>query len=348
MTATTEGPAPYTAEQVWLPASERLTDWDFSFHDLMLGDDLRMEAFRAAVLEAVRPGATVLDLGTGTGILAQWALEAGARRVYGVELNAEVLRAARDRVAAAGHGDRFRPVHGLSFDVELPERVDVVISEIMGNLADNEGFGAILADARRRFLVPGGTMLPRRVESYLVPVTAARAHAQVRAGLPQDGGGAGHFAELLRSRGARGPFDLYYDVVLPLDGHLAAPRIVRVYDLEQGEPSASYQVPLVFTVHRDGVLSGFKGYFVATLSDTVALDISGDGIAERTASDSWKHCYLPIEDQVTVRRGDRVVLTFTRNGGACDDGPFQQSYRWEGRVLSDGKEITRFAHSTAA
>ncbi|MGW1073694.1 methyltransferase domain-containing protein [Streptomyces sp. NPDC002537] len=345
MSTTAHGPAPYTAEQVWLPASERLTDWDAAFHDLMLGDDLRMDAFRAAVREAVRPGATVLDLGTGTGVLAQWALEAGARRVYGIELNADVLRAACDRVAAAGHRERFRPVHGLSFDVDLPERVDVVISEIMGNLADNEGFAAILADARERFLAPGGAMLPQRVESYLVPVAAPRAHAQVRAGRPQDGGGPGPFAELLRSRGARGPFDLYYDVVLPLDGHLSAPRIVRVYDLERQEPSATYQVPLVFTAQRDGVLSGFKGYFVATLSDTVALDISGDGIAERTASDSWKHCFLPIERQIRVRRGDRIALTFTRTDGS--DGPFRQSYRWEGRVLSGGTVTAQFAHTTA-
>ncbi|RLU87495.1 hypothetical protein CTZ27_22990 [Streptomyces griseocarneus] len=345
MTTTAHGPAPYTAEQVWLPASERLTDWDDTFHDLLLGDDLRMEAFRAAVHEAVRPGAAVLDLGTGTGILAQWALEAGARTVYGIEFNADVLRTACERVAAAGHGERFRPVQGLSFDVELPERVDVVISEIMGNLADNEGFAAILADARRRFLAPGGAMLPRRVESYLVPVSAPRAHAQVRAGLPQDGGDAEQFAALLRARGARGPFDLYYDVVLPLDGHLAAPRVVRVYDLERPEPSATYRVPLVFTAQRDGVLSGFKGYFVATLSDTVALDISGDGIAERTASDSWKHCYLPIEQQVRLRRGDRVVLDFERTDSP--DGPFRQGYRWEGQVISGGEVTARFAHTTA-
>ncbi|MCC3770855.1 class I SAM-dependent methyltransferase [Streptomyces sp. UNOC14_S4] len=319
-----------------------------------------MEAFRAAVHEAVRPGAAVLDLGTGTGILAQWALEAGARTVYGIEFNADVLRTACERVTAAGHGERFRPVHGLSFDVELPERVDVVVSEIMGNLADNEGFATILADARRRFLAPGGAMLPRRVESYLVPVSAPRAHAQVRAGVPQDGGDAEQFAALLRGRGARSPFDLYYDVVLPLDGHLAAPRVVRVYDLErperpeqhgrpeqpeQPEPSATYRVPLVFTAHRDGVLSGFKGYFVATLSDTVALDISGDGIAERTASDSWKHCYLPIEQQVRLRRGDRIVLDFERTDSP--DGPFRQGYRWEGRVISGGEVTARFAHTTS-
>src|SRR5918911_667206 len=64
----------YEPEQVWLPASEQLMEWGESFHDLLLGDELRMTAFRAAIDEVVWPGSTVLDLGTGTGILAEWAL----------------------------------------------------------------------------------------------------------------------------------------------------------------------------------------------------------------------------------------------------------------------------------
>ncbi|MGW4566351.1 methyltransferase domain-containing protein, partial [Streptomyces sp. NPDC004561] len=179
----------YEPEQVWLPASERLLDWDDGFHDLMLGDRLRMTAYRSAITEAVRPGATVLDLGTGTGVLARWALEAGAARVYGIDLNERILATAAERLAAAGHGDRFHPLPGLSFDLELPEPVDLVISEIMGNLADNENCVAILDDARRRFLRPGGAMLPRAVESYLAPVAAERAHARLRDGAPEDAGG---------------------------------------------------------------------------------------------------------------------------------------------------------------
>jgi protein arginine N-methyltransferase 1 len=350
MTLTATGTPGYEPEQVWLPASEELLEWDAPFHDLLLGDEMRMTAFRSAIAEAVQPGMTVLDLGTGTGILALWALEAGADRVYGIDLNASILQTATERVAAAGYGRRFQPIHGVSFDVSLPERVDVVISETMGNLADNEGFVTVLADARQRLLADGGRMVPARVESYLVPVTAERAHEQVRRGDPVDAGGPAPFAERLRRRGARSPFDLYYDVIIPIHTYIASPRVVRLYDFTappDTPPAATYRVPLVYTARRDGLLTGFKGYFVATLSETVALDISGDDIPGRTTSDSWKHCYLPITEPIPVRRGDRISLTFSR---ACPHGEaasFRQSYQWEGQVISQGVTVARFAQSTA-
>ncbi|MGW3151952.1 methyltransferase domain-containing protein [Streptomyces sp. NPDC001177] len=341
----------YRPEQVWLPASERLLDWDDGFHDLMLGDRLRMTAYRTAITEAVRPGATVLDLGTGTGILARWALEAGAARVYGIDLNEKILATAAERLAAAGFGDRFHPLPGISFDLDLPEPVDLVISEIMGNLADNENCAAILDDARRRFLRPGGAMLPRAVESYLVPVAAERAHAQLRDGAPQDAGNRAGFAELLRRRGARNPFDLYYDTVVPAAARLAAPRLLRRYDFRDGAGHpAEYSVPLVHTVQRDGMFTGFQGYFVADLSDTVALDISGDDIGTddpgaRTTSDSWKHASLPVAEPVAVRRGDRIAVTFSR-GVPTGEESFGQVYRWRGGVVSGETTIARFDQRT--
>jgi protein arginine N-methyltransferase 1 len=341
--------ADYELEQVWLPASEQLLQWQGDFHDLMLGDQLRMTAYHAAIAETVRPGDTVLDLGTGTGILARWALESGAARVYGIDLNETVLATATERLAAAGLADRFHPLLGLSFDLELPERVDVIVSEILGNLADNENAPVILDDARRRFLRPGGTMLPQRVESYLVPVAAERAHAEISRGEPQQGGGPEQFAELLRGRGARSAFDLYYDAIVPISGYLAAPRVVRSFDLEHDCASvgASYRVPLVFTAHRAGRLTGLKGYFVATLSKTVALDISGDRIAERTTSDSWKHCYLPIEHPIDVRQGDRIAVTFSRVAPDGANHTFRQGYRWEGQVISGNQTVARFSQRTA-
>ncbi|MCY0928946.1 methyltransferase domain-containing protein [Streptomyces sp. H27-H1] len=344
----------YEPQDVWLPASERLLEWDDGFHDLMLGDRLRMTAYKAAVTEAVRPGATVLDLGTGTGILAQWALEAGAARVYGIDLNEKILETATRRLTEAGFGDRFHPLRGFSFDIELPERVDLIISEIMGNLADNENCVAILDDARTRFLRPGGAMLPAAVESYLVPVTAEAAHGRVRDGAPQDAGTPAEFAELLKGRGARDAFDLYYDAIIPVDGQLAAPRLVRRYAFEgtHGAHETSYEVPLVYTVQREGLFTGFKGYFVATLSDTVALDISGDEVSPgdpraRTTSDSWKHAYLPVRDAVPVRPGDRIALTFSRRHPAdTGSGSFGQVYGWEGSVVSGDTTVARFSHST--
>ncbi len=45
----------------------------------MLDDQIRMAAYKNAIQEVVKPGMVVLDLGTGTGILGLWALQAGAK-----------------------------------------------------------------------------------------------------------------------------------------------------------------------------------------------------------------------------------------------------------------------------
>lgn len=347
MRRTDTGAPGYEPEQIWLPASEQLMEWGASFHDLLLGDELRMTAFRAAIDEVVRPGSTVLDLGTGTGILAEWALRTGARVVYAVELNKSFLDMAVARIEAAGHGARFRPVLGLSFDVDIPDSVDVIMSETMGNIADNEGFVEILKDARRRFLAVGGVMIPRRVESYLVPVAAERAHAEVRRASPQGGNGREQFALQLRRRQARGPFDFYYDAIIPTSCHLSKPRLARQYEFGD-EETATYELRLAYTAHRAGLMTGIKGYFVATLSDAVTLDISGDDIEGRTTSDSWKHCYLPVESPCPVQAGDRIHLTFSRSRPTGASDPFRQSYRWDGEVISGDKSVARFSQETTS
>jgi type I protein arginine methyltransferase len=328
----------YEAEQVWAPWSEQLLDWGDEFHDLLLGDELRMRAYRRAIAELVAPGDVVVDLGTGTGVLALWALEAGAARVYGVERDPALLDRAAAGAAEAGAGDRFVAVPGLSFEVALPERVDVIISEILGNLVDNEDCVRVLDDAVRRFLAPGGRLLPRRVERYLVPVEAPRAHAEVAA---QAG---------VAAAGSR-PFDAYYDVILPRRGYLASPRLDRTFDLAAVDPPSAYRSDVVFAVDRPGTLTGFKGWFVADLSPTVVLDIAGDHIGagggDRTSSDSWKHAFLPLEHPVAVEPHDRIVLRLTRSipGGGNGD-TFAQSYRWEGAVHRDHDVVARFAHAT--
>lgn len=324
------GPA-YEAEQVWAPWSEQLLGWGRDFHDLLLGDELRMRAYRQAIREAVQPGDVVVDLGTGTGVLARWAIEAGAARAYGIERDADLLDAATQAAAAAGMGDRFVPVAGLSFDVSLPEPGDLVVSEILGNLVDNEDCCRILDDAVRRFLAPGGRLLPRRAERYLVPVEARRAHAEVGAATPPQPNDS--------------PFDAYYDVILPRSGYLASPRLDRAFGFV-GDPTG-YRSELVFAVDRPGWFTGFKGWFVADLSPTVALDIAGDRIdgggPGRTSSDSWKHAYLPVEHQVPVEPHDRITLTLSRT---APDDAFAQSYRWEGTVRRGDDTVARFAQHT--
>jgi protein arginine N-methyltransferase 1 len=127
----------------------------------MIADRSRLTAYRRALRHTVRPGATVLDLGTGSGVLALIACHFGARRVVAVETD-EVIELARVLAQENGCADRIAFVQGKSTDLRLTRRVDVLVSDVRGSLPFHGNGLAGIVDARRRLLRPGGTMIPAR------------------------------------------------------------------------------------------------------------------------------------------------------------------------------------------
>jgi precorrin-6B methylase 2 len=134
---------------------------EFDFHYRMLSDAVRMEAYRRAILAAVVPGQHAVEVGTGTGILAVLAAQAGAR-VTAIE-RFSILGMARAVARRNGVADRIRLVRGRSDLVQLDEPGDLLISEIVGNRILNEGLLESTLDARRRLLKPGARLIPCRL-----------------------------------------------------------------------------------------------------------------------------------------------------------------------------------------
>lgn len=64
---------------------------------------------------------TVLDVGTGSGILAIWSAQAGARKVYAVEAT-KMSEHARDLVKANNLQDVVEVIEGSIEDITLPEK----------------------------------------------------------------------------------------------------------------------------------------------------------------------------------------------------------------------------------
>src|SRR5688572_14552112 len=131
-------------------------------HATYLADAVRMTAYRQALAARVTPGAVVVDLGSGSGILGLLACEAGASRVYSIDGGA-MLEVARKHARHSGFGDRITFLRGHSEEVELPERADLVIADQMGSLGLWAGLLECFADARRRFLKPEGVLLPSKL-----------------------------------------------------------------------------------------------------------------------------------------------------------------------------------------
>jgi type I protein arginine methyltransferase len=112
----------------------------------------------------------VLDVGAGTGILSFFAAQAGAKKVYAVEASSSA-EVARLLAEANGYGDIVQVIQGKLEEIELPERVDVIISEPIGFLLVHERMIESYVTARDRFLKPDGLMMPTTGSIVFSPLT---------------------------------------------------------------------------------------------------------------------------------------------------------------------------------
>lgn len=129
--------------------------WD-TMRQQFFGEGVRRTAITAA---GVRPGMTVADVGTGTGFLAEAALEAGAR-VIGVDLSAAML----DQVTNRFRGQNFEARQSSGADLRLKrEEVDVVMANMFLHHADDPA--ATIAHLARA-LKPGGRLVITDADSH--------------------------------------------------------------------------------------------------------------------------------------------------------------------------------------
>jgi precorrin-6B methylase 2 len=149
-------------------------------HARMLHDDRRTSDYIAALVQAVRPPDIVLDIGTGSGVLAIAAARAGARHVYAVEAS-DIADVAERVFAANGVQDRITLIRGWSRDIELSEPADLLVTEVIGNEPLEEEILETTLDARSRLLKPGARLIPHTLELVVRPILVPNAEARQRA-----------------------------------------------------------------------------------------------------------------------------------------------------------------------
>lgn len=129
------------------------------YHYHMLNDNTRVAGFKAAIEHVVRPGARVLDLGGGTGVLSFFAARQGAR-VWCVERNPQLVLEARKILARNHFSGEVEVIEADAFDYLPPEPVDVVICEMIHVAMLREKQIAVIHSFKQRYLEKFGSPLP--------------------------------------------------------------------------------------------------------------------------------------------------------------------------------------------
>jgi protein arginine N-methyltransferase 1 len=141
---------------------------DVTTHKDMLQDVVRTSAYAEAIRALVAPGRRVLDFGSGTGVLAIFAARAGGD-VDAIERTAMVGHAREIARLSGCPQIRFHHVDHETFVGE--SSVDVIVSEWMGHAVFYESMLDPLILLRRRWLRPGGVMIPARIDLECALVT---------------------------------------------------------------------------------------------------------------------------------------------------------------------------------
>jgi len=276
------------------------------YHRSMLADKARMQSYLRAILRTVEPGDVVLDIGSGTGVLAYFACMAGAKRVYAVEQD-PIVELARAICNHNGFQDRVVFLNEWSDQVELPERADVLVTETIGNIGFEEGILGWIIDAKERLLAPGGRIIPASVALVVVPLEIPDGY------------------ELFNDW----TNELYTLDLTPVR-HVVANNLLWISlqpKMFLGQPATVIQAkPAVvestnitgqttFVAKRDGAVQGLGCWFRAELA--TGISITNEPGMEKG---SWTQILLPLERPVAVSAGDQlhVQIQSSANGARWD------------------------------
>jgi len=146
--------------ELW-PSVAEFFIYDDLLYYAMTNDQLRNNSYKAAINRFVKDK-VVLDIGTGKdAILARFCVEAGAAKIYAIELLEETYKKAKETIQKLGLGKKIILIHGDTTKIKLPEQADVCVSEIVGSIGGCEG-GAVILNKCRDLLKKDGVMIPAK------------------------------------------------------------------------------------------------------------------------------------------------------------------------------------------
>jgi len=270
--------------------------YDFpSIHAGMLYDNERMEKYKKAIKAIIKPGDVVADIGTGTGILAFLCLKAGAKKVHAIE-RSSAIGWAKKIAEKNGVSDKIEFYNKKSLDCDLGEKVDVIISELIGHIAFEEGIIESLSDAKERFLSPNGIMIPEKIELKVAPVEESQIYLEC-IDCWEDIEGIDF--SFMRDEAVKA----CYLTNLKSSNFLSEPTTFFNVDFKD-KKQLFLKNKKQFKIFRKGIIHGIALWFEASLCADISLSSGPFNDVET----HWQQCFAPLSEPLIVNQKDKILV----------------------------------------
>jgi type I protein arginine methyltransferase len=300
-----------------------LTGWYSSWmYELMETDEVRNQPYRDVIRESVG-GKTVLELGTGRRAL--WAIccaKAGAKKVYAIEANPTAYQSSV-KFLESQRLHNVHLIHGFSDKVELPERCEVLVHDLVGDIGSSEGMIPFIEDAKRRLLTPDAIHIPRRCTTHVVLAEDPQLTLPERA-----------FSYLVRGFQRLESVSFVRFFGFPHEAALADPEVFE--DIVFCQPMELHtNRELAVHILRDGQLRGVCFFIRLYLSESRMVDTW-------MSETSWSTPYVRLDAATSAKKGDVIQVNirsdlsgnpaYTLTLAHCVDGSAREigRYEWSG------------------
>lgn len=295
-------------------------------YELMIQDKPRNEAYQKAIQSKVKSSSKVLEIGTGDfAFLSKMILAQNPEKLTTIELNEESFYSSKQELANAIKEDQsVEMLQGNSLHINLEQKHDLLVHEILGSIGSAESAVLVLEDAKKRHLTPDAECIPKKCSTLVAPVEKFKFNL---------------FEKLLHlvSFGTTKMLPDFYRVYnAPLKALLSPPQVFECIDFYTINEHLQNE-SLSFVIQKDALLDGVLLY----------MDIDFDqGLMVNTLKEktNWSTPYIKILTKpIQVCKGDQVVLNIEKDFTTSDpsyhikmniegsNGPHSGEFSWSSR-----------------